>query len=323
MPKLRKSSARPMGAVLAFLFQQWSKHLPLVTGTAGAMVAATLADVFLPVFAGNLVTAVSKGSGNRAALHAAIVALAVMACLGLAQTALRYTVFRGIVALTLHNMADVARDAFWRVQRFSSDWHANTFAGSVQRKVTRGMWALDMLNDTILIALLPALSVLTGSAVVLGLRWPVMGALLAVGSALYIALAVTLSVRWVAPAAQLSNRWDTRVGGALADAISCNAVVKSFGAEDREDEVLHRVLSKWSGRTRRTWLRGTLSGTIQGLALLVLRTCVTSLAVYLWWTGRATAGDVTTVLTAYFIVLGYLREIGYHIANLQRAVNEM
>ena len=324
MPKLNKSSARPMGAVLAFLFQQWAKHSRLVAGTAAAMVAATLADVFLPVYAGNLVTAVSDAAGHRAAaLHAAITALAVMAGLGLAQTALRYTVFRGIVALTLHNMADVARDAFWRVQRFSSDWHANTFAGSVQRKVTRGMWALDMLNDTILIALLPALSVLTGSAIVLGLRWPVMGALLAGGSALYIALAVTLSVRWVAPAAQLSNRWDTRVGGALADAISCNAVVKSFGAEDREDEVLHRVLGKWSGRTRRTWLRGTASGTFQGLALLVLRTCVTSLAVYLWWTGRATPGDVTTVLTAYFIVLGYLREIGYHIANLQRAVNEM
>ena len=324
MPKLNKSSARPMGAVLAFLFQQWGKHLPLVAGTAGAMVAATLADVFLPVFAGNLVTAVTNVAGHRAAaLHAAIVALAVMAALGLGQTALRYTVFRGIVSLTLHNMADVARDAFWRVQRFSSDWHANTFAGSVQRKVTRGMWALDMLNDTILIALLPALSVLTGSAIVLGLRWPVMGGLLAVGSLLYITLAVTLSVRWVAPAAQLSNSWDTRVGGALADAISCNAVVKSFGAEHREDEVLHRVLSKWSGRTRRTWMRGTLSGTIQGCGLLLLRTCVTSLAVYLWWTGRATPGDVTTVLTAYFIVLGYLREIGYHIANLQRAVNEM
>jgi ATP-binding cassette subfamily B protein len=32
---------------------------------------------------------------------------------------------------------------------------------------------------------------------------------------------------------------------------------------------------------------------------------------------------VATVLTAYFIVLGYLRDIGYHIANLQRGINEM
>jgi ATP-binding cassette subfamily B protein len=324
MTKINKSSARPMGAVLMFLFRHWAAHRWIAAGTGAAMVAATLADVFLPVYAGNLVTAVSAGAAHRpAALHGALVALAAMAALGLGQTALRFGVFRGIVSLTLYNMADVARDAFWRVQRFSSDWHANTFAGAVVRKVTRGMWALDMLNDTLLVALLPALSVLTGSAIVLGLRWPVMGALLAVGSALYIALAATLSVRWVAPAAQLSNKWDTRIGGTLADAISCNAVVKSFGAEAVEDTRLNHVLAKWRSRTRLTWVRGTASGTIQGGALLLLRTCVTGLAVELWWTGRATPGDVTTVLTAYFIVLGYLREIGFHIANLQRSVNEM
>jgi ATP-binding cassette subfamily B protein len=324
MPKFNKSSARPMGDVLMFLFREWRKHFVLVGVTAGAMVAATLTDVFLPVYAGNLVTAVSDAGNDRdVAAHGAVVALGVMAALGLSQTVLRYAVFRAIVRLTLHNMAEVARGAFWRVQRFSSDWHSNTFAGSVQRKITRGMWAIDMMNDTLLVALLPAVSVLVGSAVVLGIHWPVMGALLAAGSALYIALAAILSVRWVAPASQLSNSWDTRVGGALADAISCNAVVKAFGAEGREDEVLRRVLTKWSGRTGRTWVRGTKSGTIQGFALLLLRTAVTSLAVWLWWTGRASPGDVATVLTAYFIVLGYLRDVGYHIANLQRAVNEM
>jgi ATP-binding cassette subfamily B protein len=324
MSSSKQSSRHPTGDVLAFLFRRWAEHKRLVAATAGAMVLATLTDVFLPIYAGNLVTAVTDASANRpAALHGALVALAVMAALGAAQTALRYTVFRSIVRLTLHNMADVARAAFYRVQRFSSDWHANTFAGSVQRKITRGMWAIDMLNDTLLVALLPAISVLAGSAVVLGLRWPAMGLLLAVGSGLYITLAATVSVRWVAPASQLSNAWDTRVGGALADAISCNAVVKSFGAEHREDEVLHRVLNKWRARTRRTWIRGTISGTIQGGALMLLRTAVTGLAIYLWWTGRASPGDVATVLTTYFIVLGYLRDVGYHIANLQRSVNEM
>lgn len=313
-----------MGAVLVFLFRQWAKHRWLVAGTAGAMVAATMTDVFLPIYAGNLVTAVSVNGGSKAqAVHGAMTALAVMAVLGISQTVLRYGVFRGIVRLTLANMREVARDAFFRVQRFSSDWHSNTFAGSVQRKITRGMWALDMLNDTLIVALLPALAVLAGSAVVLGLHWPVMGGLLAVGSGLYIVLAATLSVKWVAPASQLSNAWDTRVGGALADSITCNAVVKAFGAEAREDARLTATLNKWAGRTNRTWVRGTKSGTIQGFALLTLRTAVTGLAVWLWWTGAATPGDVATVLTAYFIVLGYLRDIGYHIANLQRGVNEM
>jgi len=325
MPAFNKSSAGPMAAVLGFLFRQWAAHRFVVAFTAGAMVAATMTDVFLPLYAGNLVTSVSNAAGPERgpALHGAIAAIIIMALLGGSQTILRYGVFRGIVRLTLANMQDVARDAFFRVQRFSAEWHSNTFAGSVQRKITRGMWALDMLNDTLLVALLPAISVLAGSAIVLGLHWPVMGLLLATGSALYIALAATLSVRWVAPAAQLSNNWDTRVGGALADSITCNAVVKAFGAEAREDEILRKTLQKWSGRTNRTWVRGTNSGTIQGAALLLLRTAVTSLAVWLWWTGQATPGNVATVLTAYFIVLGYLRDIGYHIANLQRGINEM
>jgi ATP-binding cassette subfamily B protein len=45
--------------------------------------------------------------------------------------------------------------------------------------------------------------------------------------------------------------------------------------------------------------------------------------VWLWWTGRASAGDVTFVLTSYFIIHGYLRDVGQHVANLQRSVNEM
>jgi ATP-binding cassette subfamily B protein len=312
-----------MGDVLLFLLRLWSKHVWLVALIAVAMIGATLTDVLMPLFAGDLVTFVSASGVRAQALHHAMVTVGIMAALGASQTILRNVVFRAVVALTLRNMAESAQDAFNRVQRFSSDWHANTFAGSVQRKITRGMWAIDMLNDTLLVALLPALCVLGGTAVVLGWHWPVMGAVLAFGSILYIIMATTLSVGWVAPAAQLSNRWDTRVGGALADAISCNAVVKAFGAELREDDILRGVLAKWAGRTRRTWIRGTNSGTIQGTALLLLRTIVTALAVWLWWTGRASPGDIATVLTAYFIMHGYLRDIGFHIANLQRGVNDM
>ncbi len=41
------------------------------------------------------------------------------------------------------------------MQRFSTDWHANTFAGSTVRKVTRGMWGIDQLNDVLIIFFFP------------------------------------------------------------------------------------------------------------------------------------------------------------------------
>ncbi len=287
------------------------------------MIAATLADVVMPVFAGRLIDAVARGAAEALALRAAVLALAAMAGLGAAVLALRQLAFLGIIRLTLATMTEIAQEAFWRVQRFSTDWHANTFAGSTVRKISRGMWALDLLNDTALLALLPSLVVLLGTTILLGLHWLLLGLVVAAGAAVYLALTVAIAFAYVAPVSRLSNLWDTRIGGALADAVSCNAVVKAFGAEAREDMRLAALLAKWRRRMRLTWLRDTNGGTVQLAMLQLLRVVVIGAALLLWWRGRATPGDVTYVLTTYFVLQGYLRDVGMHIRNLRRSVNEL
>jgi ATP-binding cassette subfamily B protein len=294
----------------------------MVVATTAAILFATAADLAIPVYAGRLIDAVAEP--NREAGRAAgIAAIIAMAALGAAQIAGRHLSFLGIIQVTTRMMREAAQEAFWRVQRFATDWHANSFAGSIVRRVTRGMWAIDLLNDTVVLAFIPATLVLFGSALMLGYRWPVMGVLVLVGALVYLTLSIAMTLRYVAPAARLSNRWDTRIGGALADAIACNAVVKGFAAESREDSILARVVAKWQIRTRRTWIRGTNGGTAQLGTLLILRTTVVATALTFWRQGRATPGDVTYVLTAYFVVHGYLRDLGHHIANLQRCVNDM
>jgi ATP-binding cassette subfamily B protein len=313
-----------MRDVLSFLFRHWRREAWLVAGIALSMMIATIADLFMPVFAGRMVDAVAMHAGtHRQALRAALWALATMLALGGILVTGRHLSLMGITRLTVRLMARFASDAFWRVQRFSTDWHANNFAGSIVRRVTRGMWAVDMMDDTLLLALLPAVLVLGGSSLLLGWHWPSMGLIVAIGATLYVSLSITLSLNYVSPAARLSNAQDTLVGGAMADAVTCNAVVKSFGAEAREDARLARVLNKWSRRTYRHWTNGTRSGTTQMVVLLGLRGSVTLYALWLWWQGRATPGGVTFVLTSYFIVHGYLRDVGQHVANLQRSVNEM
>ncbi len=313
-----------MRDVLAFVFRHWRRESWLVSSVAFAMVIATIADLFMPVFAGRMVDAVALHTGtHQQAMRAALSALVTMLALGAVLVIGRHLAMMSICRLTIRLMARVAGDAFYRVQRFSTDWHANNFAGSIVRRVTRGMWAMDLMNDTLLLALFPALMVLTGSSLLLGWHWLSMGLIVAIGATLYVCLSMALSLNFVSPAARLSNAQDTLVGGSLADSVTCNAVVKSFGAEAREDARLGRVLSKWSRRTYRHWINGTWSGTTQLMVLLGLRGSVTLYALWLWWQGRATPGGVTFVLTSYFIVHGYLRDVGQHVANLQRSVNEM
>ena len=57
--------------------------------------------------------------------------------------------------------------------------------------------------------------------------------------------------------------------------------------------------------------------------LLCLRASVIGGALLLWIAGRASPGDVTYVLTSYYIIHAYLRDVGMHINNLQRSVNDM
>jgi ATP-binding cassette subfamily B protein len=309
--------------VIPFVTRHWLKQPVMAAGVALGFLGATVADLFMPVFSGHLIDALTSGAGDPAAQHAALVAFGAIVALGLASVGMRMIGLQAIVPFTLRIMSDVARDAFVRVQRFSTDWHANSFAGSTVRKVTRGMWALDLYNDTILMALLPSLMVLFGSMILLGLHWVLLGLVVALGGTIYVAMTVAFSTLYIAPAARVSNAWDTKVGGTLADALTCNAVVKSFGVEAGEDARLLRVISRWRRRVRRTWLRYNYTNAAQLLVLLCLRGSVIGGALLLWFAGRASPGEVAYVLTSYYVIHAYLRDVGMHINNLQRSVNDM
>jgi ATP-binding cassette subfamily B protein len=165
--------------------------------------------------------------------------------------------------------------------------------------------------------------VLVGAAFLFGWHWPLMGLAVGVGTVLYVMVTVKLSLDYVTPATRRSNAWDSRLGGALADAVSCNPVIKAFGAEGREDSRLGRVLARWRTRTWVTWNRHTLTGILQQAILMMLRIIVIGLALLFWWRGEATLGDVTFVLTAYGVINGYLRDIGHHVHNIQKSASDL
>jgi len=310
--------------VFSFAFTHWIRQRIRIAAIVFVALLTGFADILTPWFAGHLVDALaSAGHAKAGALHAVLEPFASLIALAVAGAALRYFTYYSITVLTLRMMSDIAGDAFYRVQRLSTDWHANSFAGSTVRKITRGMWALDMLNDTVLLGLFPSFVMLVGSTVLLGVRWPIMGAVVGAGALLYIAVTVALTLSFVAPAARLGNAWDTRMGGALADAVTCNAVVKAFGAETREEQRLSRVIDKWRHRTRRAWLRGTFNGSLQNVMLAAMQAAMLGVGMMLWLEGRAGVGDIAFALTMFLVLQGYLRDVGMLVRQLQRSVNDM
>ena len=165
MARSRAEGSKALRDSLSFVLQHWRTRKVLLARIALAMLFSTLTEVIVPVFAGHLVDALALG---RSALGEALKAFSAMAVLGLLMVGLRHLAWSGMVPLTLGMMRNVALGTFHRVQRFATDWHNNSFAGSTVRKITRGMWALDSLNDMLLLALLPASVVLVTSVILLG-----------------------------------------------------------------------------------------------------------------------------------------------------------
>lgn len=301
--------------VFSFTFGLWLRRRSTVLTILLLVLISTAADIAVPVVTGRLVDAVAGGQTPWAAFAALLVA-------GVVSIAAKILSYFSIIALTIPTMRTAEAEAFAHVQRLPADWHANAFAGSTVRKITRGAWALDEMGDVLFLALLPSGLILLGTIGTLtAFRWEV-GLVAGLGAVVFLGLSLTLTLFWVAPAARLANAQDSRVSGALADAITSNSVVRAHAGEAREDARLDLVLSKWAHRTRRTWRRGTWSGLSQDVTIWGLRAAVLGGALLAYTRGLADAGEIAFVVSALGMLDGYLRQMGNHVRSLQQAVND-
>jgi ATP-binding cassette subfamily B protein len=306
--------------VLAFVVRQWRRRPKLFAVTAGFMLLATLCDLSIPWAAGALIDAVADPERQADAAWGAWAALAGIYVLFFS---LRQVAWRTMSAFAAHNMEEMTNEAFARVQSFSSDWHADTFAGSTVRKVTRAMWGYDNISDTLILMLGPALLVLFGLSASMFVRDALAGVVSLVLVLIYMALSVWLTQRYIRPVNLVSNALDSKLGGVLADAIGGVPAIKSFGAEERESARFAETTGAWRAASIRTWNRFADNALVMNILTAILQASMTGILVLAWAQGRAEPGDVAFAVTAYMLMAGYLRNFGDMVRGLQKGIDDL
>jgi ATP-binding cassette subfamily B protein len=308
------------GQVLAFIAGFWSRRPGLFAATVLLYLAAIAFELMAPRASQGLVDAAVLGPRH---VGAAWRAWAVFLGVYVAFFVIRNLSIRVWTPLAVHTMREMTNEGFARVQAFSSDWHGDTFAGATVRRLSRAMWGYDVVADALVLWIGPAVIILVGLSVQMMLRWPLIG-LFSLGMVtLYITSNVAFSSFYVRRANLRSVAMDSRIGGALADAISSNPTVKSFGAEAREAARIDTVTTDWSKATTLTWNRYTDVWLIHNLLLAALQAGLTGLLVQRWARGEASAGDVAFVIASFLVMSGYLRNIGENIRMLQRGLADV
>ena len=308
------------GQVIGFIGRFWLRRRWLLAACVILTLAAIGFDLALPWAAGKLVDAVAAGPVNA---DAAWRAWAMFVGVYLVFALVRNVSQRFWNPLAASNMKDMTDEGFARVQAFSADWHADTFAGATVRRLSRAMWGYDQASDALILWLGPALLVLLGLSGVMIVRWPTVGLFSLAVVIVYVASNIILSAKYIRPANLRSVALDSRIGGALADSLSSNPTVKTFGAETREAARIEGITTLWRRLTLATWTRGMNVWLWHNLLLVGLQAGLTGLLLRLWARGEASAGDVAFAITSFMLMSGYLRNVGENVRMLQKGLDDV
>lgn len=320
----KKKKPVPYRNIWRFALHYWGKNKASGIGAAVLMLSAVAMDTVVPVYSGRMVDALTQGSaGDATALAAAWAAFIGFGMAVLLNTVLRISSIFLWNIFAVKNLYNIVRDGLHKVQRFSSDWHANSFAGGTVRKISRGMWSFDVFEDTLLMGILPAVTIMIGMTVMLSLSLPSVGMAAAALILVYCGLSIWMSMKFLAPSFQESAESDTKIGATLADIITTNATVKAFGTEAEEDALFKSVADAWYGKAYHAWQVGVAADTVRSVFRMMMTVSMIAATIILWKMGKATPGDIALVITTFFIIGGYLSDIGRHISHLQRSASDM
>ena len=124
-----------LARVLSFTIRLWMRKPWFVILLLALVLMSTASDIAIPVITGQLVAAIAEDGSPWAAF-------VTLLSLGVVSIGAKTLSYFCIVDLTIPTMRSAESEAFAHIQRLPADWHANAFAGSTVRKITRGACCL-------------------------------------------------------------------------------------------------------------------------------------------------------------------------------------
>ena len=144
--------------VLGFIAGFWARRRWMVAGTVITSLMAIALETWTPRATQNLVNIAASGPLRPDAIWPA---WAILVGVYLTSAIVRNAGFRIFWnPMAARNMEEMTNEGFRRVQSYSADWHGNTFAGATVRRISRDMWGYDVVSDSVIMWIGPALVVL-------------------------------------------------------------------------------------------------------------------------------------------------------------------
>jgi ATP-binding cassette subfamily B protein len=286
-------------------------------------VTGMLAHVVLTVASTRLIGQAVDHAGKDIGLGVLSLDLAAIMGVLLAAVGARWLSDRAINRHTAEAMADIIVTGFTKIQDFDTGWHADNFAGSTARKVTRAAQGYDIFVSCCYFFFLPSILLVLATAATIAPESAWAAAAMLAGSAVYFIVITWYNRTRVMPLMTAAFAHDSRITGELVDVLGNNAAVKAWATERLEQARLKHSVGEWCGKLVGAWNGAVNSDQLQTAISTVILVAPIAITVLQARAGLVDAGTVATVIGSGFVLRGWLGNIGRGVREAQNAISEM
>ncbi|MFT4309413.1 MAG: ABC transporter ATP-binding protein, partial [Candidatus Woesearchaeota archaeon] len=212
--------------------------------------------------------------------------------------------------------------AFERIIEHDYGFFVNSFAGSIVAKVKRYARGFERIHDQLVFHFVPALVTIIGVVIVLYYNAPII-AWVFLGWFIIFVILTYIMIRHKIPKDLAEAAQDSKVTGALADAITNVLTIHMFAHTSREQKRFEEETSRMEEAVGRAWYFGNLVFAIQSFLLFLLQGISIWLSVNLVLSGDISVGTVVLVQTYIFMVFGNVWRLGRAFSGVLKAGTDM
>jgi ATP-binding cassette subfamily B protein len=304
MPGEEKKEVRIMPVLRAY-WRTTAKYPWLFAALVAASIASQAAGLIVPLYLRQFINLLAASSPSATIVHSLLLVLGIYGLFGLGNWFARQVLFWSNSRLDADAMADLENEAFDYLIGHSYEFFTSNFAGTLTRRVNRYSRSYEQVVDSFTYNFLPTLIFAIGSIGVLWYRNIWLGLGLLAWVVVFVAVQIVLN-RWRHPLRVERAALDSKLTGALSDAVGNHSAITLFASENYERGKLADIVESWRAATARSWSADNLIQRVQQFLGITIEVGLLAGAVFLWREGLVTVGDFVLIQV---YVLGLLDQV--------------
>ena len=303
----------------SFYIREVVKQPYLLSVIIFAQIGAQITGLIAPLYLRDLFNTLAAYDTSASVIHGLMVTVGIIGLLYFLQWLSGRIYAYAVMDMESQVMAKLYLDAFAYLIKHSYHFFSSQFAGTLTRRISKYAAAFERIFDATMDSFFPTAFFVVGAVTILFYRNHILGIMLGLWSACFVLLQVFLS-RLHRPHRIFRSEQDSKMVGALADAIGNQNTITLFSGTQHEYSRFAGFVDRWSAAQLQAWTYMSNIWAVQGLLMVSINIALLFVAVVFWGRGELTIGDFVLIQTYLLGTFGMLNGITQQLRGFYDAV---